>query len=104
MFSPTRTQVHLNGGIAEAEVLHRPGGGLLVMLSGATHSVHFKAVKHAVEAHVDGFPCLYPDDHDPTKLVAPFQCKLLEFHIQVRPAESIHEFRASDPMRICGRH
>lgn len=82
MFSHTRYRVHLNGGVAETEVLHQPGGSMLVMLAGQTHSVHYKAVKDGVEAHVDGFPCVYPDDHDPTRLIAPFQCKLLKFHIQ----------------------
>jgi hypothetical protein len=46
--------VHINGGIAEVEVLHRPDGRMLIMLEGQTHSVHYKSVKDGIETHIDG--------------------------------------------------
>ena len=80
MGSHTLFYVHVNGvPVCEAEVLVLQDGGLKVLLGGQAHTVHTEPTKVGLKVHVDGHPCFFPDDHDPTKMMAPGTGKLLRY-------------------------
>ena len=80
MGSHTLFYIHVNGEpVCEAEVLVLQDGGLKVLLGGKAHTVHTEETKVGLKVHVDGHPCFFPDDFDPTKMIAPGTGKLLRY-------------------------
>jgi acetyl-CoA carboxylase/biotin carboxylase 2 len=80
MGSHTLFYIHVNGtAVCEAEVLVLQDGGLKVLLGGKAHTVHTEQTKVGLKVHVDGHPCFFPDDHDPTRMIAPGTGKLLRY-------------------------
>ena len=80
MGSHTLFYVHVNGvPVCEAEVLVLQDGGLKVLLGGQAHIVYSEATKVGMKVHVNGQPCFFPDDFDPTKMIAPGTGKLLRY-------------------------
>lgn len=77
----SRSQFHVwnNGNVVTADVLRLPDGVLLMLLAGQTHIVNEEPCKIGLRVHLDGFPCYFPEDSDPTKLVATSTGKLLRF-------------------------
>eukprot|EP00982_Pelagococcus_subviridis_P001048 8567-Pelagococcus_subviridis.AAC.1 len=65
--------------VCEAEVLVLQDGGLKVLLGGKAHTVNYEKTKVGLKIHVDGHPCFFPDDFDPTKMCAPGTGKLLRY-------------------------
>jgi len=79
MGGPDQFYVKVNGTVCEAEVVKMPDGGLIVLLDGKTHTVYQEPSKVGMAIHLDGYPCFFPEDFDPTKLTAPSTGKLLGF-------------------------
>ena len=80
MGSHTLFYIHVNGeAVCEAEVLVLQDGGLKVLLGGRAHSVYTEPSKVGLKVHVDGHPCFFPDDFDPTKMSAPGTGKLIRY-------------------------
>jgi acetyl-CoA carboxylase/biotin carboxylase 1 len=80
MGSHTLFYIHVNGeAVCEAEVLALRDGGLKVLLGGRAHSVYTEPSKVGLKVHVDGHPCFFPDDFDPTKMSAPGTGKLIRY-------------------------
>ena len=74
--------IHVNEEpVCEAEVLVLHDGGLKVLLGGRAFVVHAEPTKVGLKVHIDGRPCFFPDDHDPTKMIAPGTGKLLRYLI-----------------------
>jgi len=78
---PALFYIWLNGEQVETEVMKLPDGGLDVLLDGRTHLVYRQAAKLGLMAHVDGWPCFFPEDADPTRMTAPSTGKLLRYLI-----------------------
>ena len=79
MGGPALFYIWCNGDLIETEVMKLPDGGLDVLLDGRTHLVYRQPVKVGMMAHVDGWPCFFPDDVDPTRMTAPSTGKLLRY-------------------------
>ena len=80
MGSHTLFYIHVNGEpVCEAEVLVLQDGGLKVLLGGKAHTVHTEQTKVGLKVIVDGHPCFFPEDFDPTKMIAPGTGKLLRY-------------------------
>ena len=78
--SPTLFYVRVNDKPAcEAEVLTLANGGLKVLVGGRARVVHAEPSKVGLKVHIDGRPCFFPDDHDPTRMAAPGTGKLLRY-------------------------
>ena len=78
--SPTLFYVRVNNVAAcEAEVLTLANGGLKVFLGGRARVVHAEPSKVGLKVHIDGRPCFFPDDRDPTRMTAPGTGKLLRY-------------------------
>ena len=78
--SPTLFYVRVNDVAAcEAEVLTLANGGLKVLLGGRARVVHAEPSKIGLKVHIDGAPCFFPDDRDPTRMTAPGTGKLLRY-------------------------
>ena len=74
--------IHVNEEpVCEADVLVLHDGGLKVLLGGRAFVVHAEPTKVGLKVHIDGRPCFFPDDHDPTKMIAPGTGKLLRYLI-----------------------
>ena len=79
---PQLFYIWLNGGEpVETEVMKLPDGGLDILLDGRTHLVYRQPAKLGLMAHVDGWPCFFPEDADPTRMTAPSTGKLLRYLI-----------------------
>ena len=79
MGGPALFYIWLNGDLVETETMKLPDGGLTIMLDGRTHLVYRQATKVGIMAHVDGWPCYFPEDVDPTRMNAPSTGKLLRY-------------------------
>jgi len=79
MGGPALFYVWCNGDLVETEVMKLPDGGLDVLLGGKTHLVYRQPAKVGLMAHIDGWPCYFPDDVDPTRMLAPSTGKLLRY-------------------------
>jgi acetyl-CoA carboxylase/biotin carboxylase 1 len=79
MGGPLMFYIWLNGDMVETEVMKLPDGGLTVLLDGRTHLVYREPCKVGLMAHVDGWPCFFPEDVDPTRMSAPSTGKLLRY-------------------------
>ena len=80
MGSHTLFYIHVNGeAVCEAEVLVLQDGGLKVLLGGRAHGVYTEPSKVGLKVHIDGHPCFFPDDFDPTKMSAPGTGKLIRY-------------------------
>ena len=78
--SPTLFYVRVNDKPAcEAEVLTLANGGLKVLVGGRARVVHAEPSKVGLKVHIDGRPCFFPDDRDPTRMTAPGTGKLLKY-------------------------
>ena len=78
--SPTLFYVRVNDKPAcEAEVLTLANGGLKVLVGGRARVVHAEPSKVGLKTHIDGRPCFFPDDRDPTRFTAPGTGKLLKY-------------------------
>lgn len=80
----SRWQYHvwLNGSAATVDVLKLPDGALQLMLEGQTHIVTEEHSKVGLKVLIDGFPCYFPEDTDPTRLVTTSTGKLLRYLVQ----------------------
>ena len=63
--------------VCEAEVLVLANGGLKVLVGGKARTLHAEPTKVGLKVHIDGHPCFFPDDNDPTRMTAPGTGKLL---------------------------
>jgi acetyl-CoA carboxylase/biotin carboxylase 1 len=79
MGGPNLFYVWLNGDRVETEAMKLPDGGLDVLLDGRTHIVYRQPAKLGLMADVDGWPCFFPEDADPTRMTAPSTGKLLRY-------------------------
>jgi acetyl-CoA carboxylase/biotin carboxylase 1 len=77
----SRWQYHvwMNNSVATSDVLKLPDGALLLMLDGKSHIVTEEHCKVGLKVLIDGFPCYFPEDTDPSRLVATSKGKLLRY-------------------------
>ncbi|KAF1351089.1 acetyl-CoA carboxylase acc1 [Delphinella strobiligena] len=86
-FTATRSGVDtytlfINGSKCSVGVRPLSDGGLLVLLSGRSHSVYWKEEVGARRVSVDGKTCLLEQENDPTQLRTPSPGKLVKFTIE----------------------
>ena len=86
-FTATRSSVDsytlfLNGSKCSVSVRALADGGLLVLLSGKSHSVYWKEEVGATRLSVDGKTCLLEQENDPTQLRTPSPGKLVKFTVE----------------------
>ena len=80
MGSHTLFYIHVNDEpVCEAEVLVLHDGGLKVLLGGKARTLHAEPTKVGLKVHIDGHPCFFPEDNDPTRMTAPGTGKLLRY-------------------------
>ena len=72
MGSHTLFYIHVNDKpVCEAEVLVLHDRGLKVLLGGKARTLHAEPTKVGLKVHIDGHPCFFPEDNDPTRMTAP---------------------------------
>lgn len=86
-FTATRSSLdsyHLfiNGSKCSVGVRALSDGGLLVLLSGRSHSVYWKEEVGATRLSVDSKTCLLEQENDPTQLRTPSPGKLVKFTVE----------------------
>ncbi len=86
-FTSTRSSVdsyHLfiNGSKCAVGVRALADGGLLILLSGRSHSVYWKEEVGATRISVDSKTCLLEQENDPTQLRTPSPGKLVKFTVE----------------------
>lgn len=86
-FTATRSSVdsyHLfiNGSKCAVGVRALADGGLLILLSGKSHSVYWKDEVGALRVSVDSKTCLLEQENDPTQLRTPSPGKLVKFTVE----------------------
>ncbi|KAI9836294.1 MAG: acetyl-coenzyme-A carboxylase [Sclerophora amabilis] len=86
-FTATRSSLdsyHLfiNGSKCSVGVRALSDGGLLVLLSGRSHSVYWKEEVGATRISVDSKTCLLEQENDPTQLRTPSPGKLVKFTVE----------------------
>ncbi|KAG7708330.1 hypothetical protein KL914_002056 [Ogataea haglerorum] len=72
----------INGSRCVTKVKALADGGLLVALSGKSHSVYWKEEVGATRISVDGKTCLLEDENDPTQLRTPSPGKLVRYLVE----------------------
>ncbi len=72
----------INGSKCAVGVRALADGGLLVLLSGKSHSVYWKEEVGATRVSVDGKTCLLEQENDPTQLRTPSPGKLVRFLVE----------------------
>lgn len=85
-FTATRSSIDsftlfINGSKCSIGVRALADGGLLVLLSGKSHSVYWKEEVGATRLSVDGKTCLLEQENDPTQLRTPSPGKLVKFTV-----------------------
>ncbi|KAG8902470.1 acetyl-coenzyme-A carboxylase, partial [Tulasnella sp. 403] len=83
-FTCTRSSIntwmlYLNGGRIAVGARPLADGGLLVLLTGASHSVYWREEVGAMRLMVDAKTCLIEQENDPTQLRSPSPGKLVRF-------------------------
>ncbi|EGY22236.1 hypothetical protein VD0002_g8026 [Verticillium dahliae] len=83
-FTATRASVDayhvfINGSKCAVGVRVLSDGGLLILLSGRSHSVYWKEEVGATRLSVDGKTCLLEQENDPTQLRTPSPGKLVKY-------------------------
>lgn len=86
-FTATRSSLdsyHLfiNGSKCAVGVRALADGGLLILLSGRSHSVYWKEEVGATRVSVDSKTCLLEQENDPTQLRTPSPGKLVKFTVE----------------------
>ena len=86
-FTATRSSVDsytlfINGSKCSVGIRPLADGGLLVLLSGKSHSVYWKEEVGATRLSVDSKTCLLEQENDPTQLRTPSPGKLVKFTIE----------------------
>lgn len=71
--------VWCNGALTKAHVVTLADGGFLVLVDGQSHKVYENLSKVGKRIMIDGAPCFFPDDLDPSCLVATSAGKLVEY-------------------------
>lgn len=83
-FTATRSStdsyhLFINGSKATVGIRTLADGGLLVLLSGRSHSIYWKDEVGATRLSVDSKTCLLEEENDPTQLRTPSPGKLVKF-------------------------
>jgi acetyl-CoA carboxylase/biotin carboxylase 1 len=86
-FTATRSSVDsftlfINGSKCSVGVRVLVDGGLLILLSGKSHSAYWKEEVGATRVSVDGKTCLLEQENDPTQLRTPSPGKLVKFSVE----------------------
>ncbi|KAF1971051.1 acetyl-CoA carboxylase [Bimuria novae-zelandiae CBS 107.79] len=86
-FTATRSSIDsftlfINGSKCSIGVRALADGGLLVLLSGKSHSVYWKEEVGATRVSVDGKTALLEQENDPTQLRTPSPGKLVKFTVE----------------------
>ncbi|KAL1606439.1 acetyl-coenzyme-A carboxylase [Paraconiothyrium brasiliense] len=86
-FTATRSSIDsftlfINGSKCSVGVRALADGGLLVLLSGKSHSVYWKEEVGATRVSVDGKTALLEQENDPTQLRTPSPGKLVKFTVE----------------------
>ena len=86
-FTATRSSVDsyhvfINGSKCAVGIRALADGGLLILLSGRSHSVYWKEEVGATRVSVDGKTCLLEQENDPTQLRTPSPGKLVKFTVE----------------------
>ncbi|KAG7133458.1 Acetyl-CoA carboxylase like protein [Verticillium longisporum] len=86
-FTATRASVDayhifINGSKCAVGVRVLSDGGLLILLSGRSHSVYWKEEVGATRLSVDGKTCLLEQENDPTQLRTPSPGKLVKYLVE----------------------
>lgn len=79
--SPNSFTLYLNGGRIHVGARSLSDGGLLVSLSGASHTVYFREEVGSFVLSIDSKTCLIEDEQDPTQLRSPSPGKLVRYLI-----------------------
>ncbi|KAG8961417.1 acetyl-coenzyme-A carboxylase [Tulasnella sp. 419] len=77
--SQTAWTLYLNGGMTHVGARPLADGGLLVLLTGASHSIYWREEVGAMRMMVDSKTCLIEQENDPTQLRSPSPGKLVRF-------------------------
>ncbi|KAI9819078.1 MAG: acetyl-coenzyme-A carboxylase [Phylliscum demangeonii] len=86
-FTATRSSLEsyhlfINGSKCEVGVRALSDGGLLLLISGRSHSVYWKEEVGATRISVDSMTCLLEQENDPTQLRTPSPGKLVKFTVE----------------------
>jgi acetyl-CoA carboxylase/biotin carboxylase 1 len=73
--------IFINGSKCSVGIRALADGGLLMLLSGRSHSVYWKEEPTAIRLSVDSKTCLLEQENDPTQLRTPSPGKLVKFTV-----------------------